>query len=677
MEKHNKVFYIYLFSAVIIYILIYIPSYHVPFHSDDYLFYMRGISLEALFRHYMTWEGRLIGDYIGALLLHFFSRPVYMAINSFVFLLVVVNISFIPALFFHKSTINEDNVILLWTAFLLYWVCNPCLGQTSFWIVGSVIYMWPLMWAGYYIICLLRLLQNNCYVADARNFIEEQQSLIQQNDSKRMRELFWIVLTGFLAGLSNEATGATVVFLTAVLYLVFRYATCTAQLRKNKLCFKKKTVILQTGFVSTLFGFLILFLAPGNFARFHWIGFSEWQNSTLIEKILYHVYERIPWAISQFWFAFLLLAILLLVLLSSNIIETLTLPEYKNLKIKCFIIPIIFIVTSALSVIAANQIQYKRILLLLIFITYELLAYISFQIYRLKRFVKADCKTIMHFYGITLLFFAMAIFSVLIFIVSPFMPERVLNTFNFYIILVIVMLISGVYRQVSDKRKKYCCIGVVFLLTVPYFLFSYIRFTYAIMQTKVQAAIREEIIATAKVNQNDQVEIPDWYFTKLAKETDKFDLFRSDAMPAYYGIKQIKWNPAYFNYAILKTKKPIITGIQVTDTIKMDCYHFGGYCFFDDASLVFGFDCSPLLLTDKTDSKIFFMLYLMKEKSVSQEPIVVEQNVATFTKVENHYYYAIKTPKNFKVQDIKRIDIALDTAKKAKVLFTVPVFLKK
>lgn len=71
MEKHNKVFYIYLFSAVIIYILIYIPSYHVPFHSDDYLFYMRGISLEALFRHYMTWEGRLIGDYIGALLLHF------------------------------------------------------------------------------------------------------------------------------------------------------------------------------------------------------------------------------------------------------------------------------------------------------------------------------------------------------------------------------------------------------------------------------------------------------------------------------------------------------------------------------------------------------------------------------------------------------------------------------
>lgn len=91
-------------------------------------------------------------------------------------------------------------------------------------------------------------------------------------------------------------------------------------------------------------------------------------------------------------------------------------------------------------------------------------------------------------------------------------------------------------------------------MTVPYFLFSYIRFTYAIMQTKVQAAIREEIIATAKVNQNDQVEIPDWYFTKLAKETDKFDLFRSDAMPAYYGIKQIKWNPAYFNYAILKTK---------------------------------------------------------------------------------------------------------------------------
>ena len=215
----------YIASAIIIYILICIPAYYIPFHSDDYLFYLRGISLEALLKHYMTWEGRLIGDYTGALLLHFFSRPVYMGINSLIFLIILVQISFVPSVVDQKSVINKSNVILLWLAFFLYWLCNPCLGQTSFWIVGSVIYLWPLMWAGCYILLLFKLLQNTVYVTKCTERSKNLTTLNTQLPHQLVAKYDLLLLggLGFLAGLSNEATGATVVFFTIVLYLFFRY----------------------------------------------------------------------------------------------------------------------------------------------------------------------------------------------------------------------------------------------------------------------------------------------------------------------------------------------------------------------------------------------------------------------------------------------------------------------
>ena len=83
--KKRKDFFGFALSAVIIFILIYIPAYHIPFHSDDYVFYLRGRSLKALLNHYLTWEGRLIGDYTASLLIGSFSKPVYMAINSLIF----------------------------------------------------------------------------------------------------------------------------------------------------------------------------------------------------------------------------------------------------------------------------------------------------------------------------------------------------------------------------------------------------------------------------------------------------------------------------------------------------------------------------------------------------------------------------------------------------------------
>ena len=204
MQKRKKIG-IYIFSLVAIYFLIFIPACHIPVHSDDYVFYLRGISLKVLLQQYFNWEGRLLGDYTASFLLNVFSKPVYMAINSLVFLITIVNLSLISQLLLQgKIIINKYASIILWFSFFLYWLCNPNLGQTSFWLVGSAIYLWSLMWVSFFLIYYFKLLQ------------EEVPVTFYYNSNKNLL----LCVLGFLAGLSNEATGASTVCLTAILFMI-------------------------------------------------------------------------------------------------------------------------------------------------------------------------------------------------------------------------------------------------------------------------------------------------------------------------------------------------------------------------------------------------------------------------------------------------------------------------
>ena len=62
MEKNRNYFLLFAISAVIIYALIYIPAYYIPIHSDDYSYFLQGLSFKAHFQHYMNWSGRFITD---------------------------------------------------------------------------------------------------------------------------------------------------------------------------------------------------------------------------------------------------------------------------------------------------------------------------------------------------------------------------------------------------------------------------------------------------------------------------------------------------------------------------------------------------------------------------------------------------------------------------------------
>lgn len=243
----------------------------------------------------------------------------------FCFLVLMINMSIFPQIVTNDKVINLNTTITLWFSFFLYWLCNPNLSQTSFWLVGSANYLYPIMWVSSYLIYILYILERN----------------IKLNLNKTI----FLCILGFLAGLSNEAVGISMVFLNFILFFIY----------KNQ----RKTIIISL--LVVLFGFLILYFAPGNFERLKHPDFANWRNLPTYMKIINHFFHRIPDAISGFWLAF-------------------------------------FIIISSF-----------------------------FSLFILKNKDKPNEK----FFIFAFIFWVLSFFSIIVFVKSPAMPPRALNTFNF------------------------------------------------------------------------------------------------------------------------------------------------------------------------------------------------------------------------------------------------------
>ena len=269
---------IFILNAVLLYLVILVPALHTPMQSDDFAYFLKGITFESTYNHYMLWSGRLVTDFTSSLLLRYLPYTAYEMINAMALLLLCIFISLIPTVLNKEK--SSPSTLTLWLVFFTYWISNPSLGQTSFWIVGSANYLWTILWASAYILFSFY----NC------------------NKSKKISISNYIatILLGLLAGCSNENTSVTLVLFSI---FIFFYE-------------KEHRILNLTGVVSVVIGASVMLFAPGNYERKK--SFTDWYDKSTIDQLVTHILDRSPAILASYVHAYIIIISLLLVVAFLN-----------------------------------------------------------------------------------------------------------------------------------------------------------------------------------------------------------------------------------------------------------------------------------------------------------------------------------------------------------------------
>jgi hypothetical protein len=261
-----------LMAFSVIFILMLVPSMFTPMQSDDYSYALMGASVKDHYSHYMHWSGRLVADYISGTLLAYLPHWLYEIINAAGVSSLILAISQLPK-YIVDSDDSKSSFLGTIIIFLLYWIANPNLGQTSFWIVGSANYMWTNLFICIFFISLFSVLRAK---SSARHYV-------------------MIASLGLIAGCSNENTAIVTILITAFAIFIEKDGN-----RK----------LLITGLVSLAVGAVILLLAPGNAVRA--TRFQSWYSKSFRDRFDIHFYERLPDLMGSFWQVYIAIIVLLI-----------------------------------------------------------------------------------------------------------------------------------------------------------------------------------------------------------------------------------------------------------------------------------------------------------------------------------------------------------------------------
>lgn len=261
--------------VLIAFLAIFILEWYTPIHSDDYRYALLGLSFDAHLHHYLTWSGRVVADYTSALLLATESRFFISALTGLAGIAFCYFIVKAP-----DGTLKwkKHDALTFSLIFLTFWVANPNIGQTVFWVVGSANYLWT-----------------NLFVAA---WIGNLYRIHTQRETKTRAGM---LLLGLFAGCSNESVAPLVVgfALLAIVYDLWQ----EKRLCRNKVAY----------FLSVLAGACILIFSPGNFIRAQG-AHKAWYEKSIVERVIIHLSERFFNHLALVWIAYVVLALLAVLL---------------------------------------------------------------------------------------------------------------------------------------------------------------------------------------------------------------------------------------------------------------------------------------------------------------------------------------------------------------------------
>lgn len=134
-------------SCIILFLIIFILIVNAPLTSDDFWYTLigrRGDILKSEINHYLTWSGRVVADITSSVLLN--SPKIFRNfIQASIWVMLIFLLTYIPSFYNKKSrNINiQPRFFSFILIFILYWLSNPTIWQTSLWMVGFSNYVLP------------------------------------------------------------------------------------------------------------------------------------------------------------------------------------------------------------------------------------------------------------------------------------------------------------------------------------------------------------------------------------------------------------------------------------------------------------------------------------------------------------------------------------------------------
>lgn len=181
--------------------------------------------------HYFQWGGRSVVHVVSQLLLLIHTPIIIDIINSTAFLL------FILLIYYHITLRRKSSLSVLILVFCCVWILQPVFAETTLWITGSANYLW-----GTTIIL--------AFLLPYRLFKNKRVSNI-----KMVLFSFLMLLFGIIAGWTNENTAAAMIVMVACFIIYYKAKSYNIPFW------------FYTGLLGAIVGYVLMIMAPGNFAR--------------------------------------------------------------------------------------------------------------------------------------------------------------------------------------------------------------------------------------------------------------------------------------------------------------------------------------------------------------------------------------------------------------------------
>lgn len=238
-------------------ILVAYITYLTPMQSDDFSYHTMGVNLQDHIDHYNSWSGRFLADYISPLILLTPYKIVQSIIITIAAIGMIFVISILPSRIFSQPYSIHSFIVL----FLIYWLSNPTLGQTIFWVVGAANYLFTNFIIVLYLWCFIEYIKSHYSTSIY---------------------IFLLVLSALVGFTSENTTWIVLLFsLTSTIYLMTKK--------------QDKKIILS--FILVTISFYFMIFSPGNMNRANSDAFVDFYTISFLERVLNFIIYRAPTAL--------------------------------------------------------------------------------------------------------------------------------------------------------------------------------------------------------------------------------------------------------------------------------------------------------------------------------------------------------------------------------------------